>query len=105
MVFSNKDFRLNAFRELYDALKVKNQLVNFFLKNLLLYLEDRHYDDFIEVVVREQVDQAVEEYHEQMDQIEPMVPPPVYTETYTEASVSLPEMRLTAPWHSSTKEG
>lgn len=103
MVSLGKDFKLPVFRELYDNLKINNSLVNFFLKSLLLYLEDRYYNNIIETVVKNKVDQAVDEYHTQMDQVEPIITPPVYTETYTEASTSLPEMRITAPWYNDSK--
>ena len=57
------------------------------------------YESIINARVKEEVSGAIEEYHVVMDEVEPMVAPPVYTERFTEASTSLPEMSLRAPWY------
>ena len=60
---------------------------------LLWWLEDK----FLDARIKVEVDEAIKEHHEEMDKVDPVIPPPIYTETLSEGSTSLPEMRLTAP--------
>jgi hypothetical protein len=49
------------------------------------------------------IDQAIEEY-EKVEEPLPDCVSPVYTEKLSDTSTRLPEMRLTAPWYTDTKE-
>ena len=86
--------KLAEFRVLYRTWRRGVPWIDHLLLGLLVWLEEK----LIDARVKVEVDQAIEEYKK----IEPPVPDcvtPVYTETFTEASTSLPEMRLTAPWY------
>ena len=84
--------KLNEFRVIYQALKKGIPWLDHLILGLLVWLEERYIDQ----KVKKAVDQAVEEV---------VLPPlsdyvtPVYSEKPSEASRSLPEMRLTAPWY------
>jgi len=91
--------RLNEFKALYKAWRTKIPWVDHLLLGLLVWLEEK----LISTRVDNEVDQAIEEY-EKMEEPMPDCVTPVYTEKLSEASTRLPEMRLTAPWYTDTKE-
>lgn len=91
--------RLNEFKTLFKAWSRGIPWWDHLLLGLLVWLEDK----FIDLRVQSELDQAIEDYKK----IEPSLPDyvtPVYTETPSESSTRLPEMRLTAPWYKETKE-
>jgi hypothetical protein len=84
--------RLNEFKALHKTLKTGTTWVDHLLLGLLYWLEEKLINNRVKVEVDEAI-KAVE-----------MPPPPdmvspIYTERPSKASVSLPEMRLTAPWY------
>ena len=84
--------RLNEFKALHKTLKTGTTWVDHLLLGLLYWLEEKLINNRVKVEIDEAI-KAVE-----------MPPPPdmvspVYTERPVETSVSLPEMRLTAPWY------
>jgi hypothetical protein len=89
-----QQLKLAEFRVLYRTWKRGVPWIDHLLLGLLVWLEEK----LIDARVKVELDEAIEEYKK----IEPSLPDmvtPVYTETFTEASTSLPEMRLTAPWY------
>lgn len=90
--------RLEEFKTLYRHWRRGVVWWDHLLLGVLVWMEDL----VIQYRVDKEVDKAVEEYHQQMSLVEEDFVTPVYTEKPSEASVSLPEMRLTAPWY---KEG
>jgi len=87
--------RLNEFKTLYKAWSRGIPWWDHLILGLLYWLEEKIIDYRIKV----EVDKAVEEV------VLPPMPDyvtPIYTETLSDTSTSLPEMRLTAPWY---KEG
>jgi hypothetical protein len=84
--------RLNEFKALYEALETGTVWIDHLLLGLLYWLESK----LIDVRVKNEVDKAIEEV------VLPPLPDmvtPLYTETPSKTSTSLPEMRLTAPWY------
>ena len=98
---AERTLRLAEFKALYNALETETEWVDHLLLSFLYWLEEKLINNRVKVEVDEAI-KAVE-----------MPPPPdmvspVYTERPSKASVSLPEMRLTAPWYvspSNTDEG
>lgn len=91
--------RLNEFKTLYKAWKQDIVWFDHLLLGLLVWIEDW----VISRRVKDEVGDAIKEY----EKVEPPMPDyttPIYTEKPSEASVSLPEMRLTAPWYKEVKE-
>ena len=88
-------FRLNEFKELFNALKTGVTWVDHLLLAFFYFLEGK----IIDSRVKNELDEAIKELE---------MPPnddsvsPVYTESPSKASVRLPEMRLTAPWYIDT---
>ena len=75
---------------------------------LLWWLEEK----FLDARIKVEIDKAVKEFHEEMDKVNPTIPLPIYTvsqradsETLSEGSIRLPEMRLTAPWYKVAEDG
>jgi hypothetical protein len=93
--------RLNEFKILYKGWRKGILWWDHLLLGLLVWLEDKFIDYRVEITV----DEAVKKYHEEMDKVDPVIPPPIYTETLSEGSTSLPEMRLTAPWYKEADKG
>jgi hypothetical protein len=91
--------KLNEFKALYKAWRTSIPWVDHLLLGLLVWLEEK----LISTRVDNEIDQAIEEY-QKLEEPLPDCVTPVYTETSSEASTSLPEMRLTAPWYIDTKE-
>jgi hypothetical protein len=84
--------RLNEFKALHKTLKTGTTWVDHLLLGLLYWLEEKLINNRVKVEVDEAI-KAVE-----LPPLPDMVSP-VYTERPVETSVSLPEMRLTAPWY------
>ena len=84
--------RLNEFKAVYEALETGTVWIDHLLLGFLYWLESK----VINVRVQNEVDKAVEEAV--LPRLPDMVTP-LYTETPSETSTSLPEMRLTAPWY------
>jgi len=83
---------LNEFKAVYEALETGTVWIDHLLLGFLYWLESK----VINVRVQNEVDKAVEEAV--LPRLPDMVTP-LYTETPSETSTSLPEMRLTAPWY------
>lgn len=91
--------RLNEFQVLYKSWKRGIPWWDHLILGLLWWLEEKVINHRVKTTVTE----AIEEYKK----IEPSLPDyvtPVYTETPSESSTRLPEMRITAPWYKETKE-
>jgi hypothetical protein len=82
---------LNEFRILYRGLSQRlPEWVAFLLLGLLVWIEQKT----IKARIKNEVDEAIEEY-EKIDPPIAVVSPPVYSES---GSDFFDEMRLTAPW-------
>ena len=96
--------RLNEFKVLYKAWKTSVPWLDHLILGLLVWLERK----LIDYRVKTTVDEAIKEYETLHEVPMSNMVSPVYTEKLSETSVSLPEMRLTAPWYvspSDTDEG
>jgi hypothetical protein len=91
--------RLNEFKALYKAWKTKIPWVDHLLLGFLVWVEEKLIDNRVRV----EVDEAIKEY-QLLQEPMPNCVTPVYTETSSDTSTRLPEMRLTAPWYTDTKE-
>ena len=89
------NLKLNEFKALYEALETGTVWIDHLLLGFLLYLERK----FIDLRVKNEVDEAIKEYQTLHQQDVPDMVTPVYSERPVETSTSLPEMRLTAPWY------
>ena len=89
--------RLNEFKALYKTLKTGTTWVDHLLLGLLYWLEEKLINNRVKVEVDEAI-KAVE-----LPPLPNMVSP-IYTESPSATSVSLPEMRLTAPWYVSPSD-
>ena len=87
-----KELRLNELHQLYLRLKRGTPWFDYLLLGLLVWIEEW----VISYKTTVEVDKAVNSV-----ELEPMPDcvTPVYTETPSDTSVSLPDMRLTAPWY------
>ena len=94
-----RTLKLNEFKAVYEALETGTVWIDHLLLGLLYWLESK----LIDVRVKNEVDKATEK-----DVLPPMpdMVTPVYRETPSDTSTSLPgraselpEMRLTAPWY------
>jgi hypothetical protein len=95
------ELKLAEFKALYKTLKTGTIWVDHLLLGLLYWLEEKLINNRVKVEVDEAI-KAVE-----LPSLPDMVSP-IYTESPSDTSVSLPEMRLTAPWYvspSDTDEG
>ena len=101
-----KELRLNEFKDLYSKLKKGVIWFDYLLLGVLRWLEDK----YIDVKARNAVDKAIKEVEERFATLNlPPMPDcvtPIYRETpsasansHSKTSVSLPELRLTAPWY------
>ena len=98
---AERTLRLAEFKALYNTLETETEWVDHLLLSFLYWLEEKLINNRVKVEVNEAI-KAVE-----LPPLPDMVSP-VYTERPVETSVSLPEMRLTAPWYvspSNTDEG
>jgi hypothetical protein len=93
-----KELRLNEFKNLYKAWKKGIPSWDHLLLAVLYWVEE-HY---IDVKARNAVDKAIKEV------VLPLMPDcvtPIYRESPSDTSTSLPEMRLTAPWYDEGVKG
>ena len=93
-----KELRLNEFKDLYKAWKKDIPIWDHLLLAVLYWVEE-HY---IDVKARNAVDKAIKEV------VLPPMPDcvtPIYRESPSDTSTSLPEMRLTAPWYDGGVKG
>ena len=98
---AERTLRLAEFKALYNALETETEWVDHLLLSFLYWLEEKLINNRVKVEVNEAI-KAVE-----LPPLPDMVSP-IYTEGPSATSVSLPEMRLTAPWYvspSNTDEG
>jgi hypothetical protein len=87
--------KLAEFKALYKTLKTGTIWVDHLLLGLLYWLEEKLINNRVKVEVDEAI-KAVE-----LPPLPDMVSP-IYTESPSDTSVRLPEMRLTAPWYIDT---
>ena len=87
--------RLAEFKALYKTLKTGTTWVDHLLLGLLYFLEEKLIDNRVKV----EADEAIKELETLHKESLPDLVSPVYRESPGEASESLPEMRLTAPWY------
>ena len=92
------------FKALYKALKTNIPGVDHLLLGLLVWLEEKLIDNRIKV----ELDEAIKEWETLQGELSPTqpptIPPPIYTESPSDTSTSLPEMRLRAPWLDGTDD-
>ena len=88
-------FRLNEFKDLFNAVKTNVEWVDHLLKSFFYLIEEL----VIKNRVKVEVDEAIKELETLHKESLPDLVSPVYTESPSETSESLPEMRLTAPWY------
>jgi hypothetical protein len=94
-----RTLKLNEFKAAYEALETGTVWIDYLLLGLLYWLESK----VINVRVENEVNEAIKEYYSLHNELSPThnEPPilPVYSESPSKTSTSLPEMRLTAPWY------
>ena len=94
-----KQLKLAEFKAAYKALKTGTIWLDHLLLGLFVFIENV----LINNRVKTEVDASVASYTEAIKEYETLHPvepvSPVYTETPSETSTRLPEMRLTAPWY------
>ena len=89
------ELRLNEFKALYKTLKTGTTWVDHLLLGLLYWLEEKLIDNRVKV----EVDEAIKEFETLHKESLPDLVSPVYRESPSETSESLPDMRLSAPWY------
>jgi hypothetical protein len=94
--------RLAEFKALYKTLKTGTTWVDHLLLGLLYWLEEKLINNRVKV----EVDEAIKELETLQGELSPThkeslpdLVSPVYRESPSETSESLPDMRLTAPWY------
>jgi hypothetical protein len=94
-----RQLRLNEFKELYKALKTGVVWVDYLLFSFVYWLEEK----VIENRSQQVVDEAIKEYETLQGELSPTHPEPpvlpIFRESPSKTSTSLPNMRLTAPWY------
>lgn len=93
------NLKLNEFRALYRVWRRGVPWLDHLLLGLLVWIERKLIDNRVKV----EVDDAIKEYQSLQEPMPDCVTP-VYTETSSDTSTRLPEVRLTAPWYTDTKE-
>lgn len=88
----DQELKLNEFKALHKALSRGLPWVDHLLLGLLCWIEQW----YIQVRTVTEVNRALKEY-EDTEILTPVSP--VYTERPSETSISLPEMRISAPWY------
>ena len=95
-------FRLNEFKDLFNAVKTNVEWVDHLLRSFFYLIEEL----VIKNRVKVEVNEAIKELETLQGELSPThkeslpdLVSPVYTESPSETSTSLPEMRLTAPWY------
>ena len=90
-----RTLKLNEFKAVYNTLETGTVWIDHLLLGFLYWLESK----VINVRVENEVDEAIKEW----ETLHPNdVVSPIYRETSSETSTSLPNMRLTAPWYDDT---
>jgi hypothetical protein len=88
----SRELKLDEFKELYKRLQqLLPDWALFLVHKWLVWIENK----YIDIPVKQTVDKAIAAYEAQEEQVTPVIPPPVYSET---GSDFFDEMRLTAPW-------
>ena len=94
-----RTLKLNEFKALYNALETGTVWIDHLLLGFLYWLEEK----VIENRSQQVVDEAIARYRATSKEYEThhSEPPvlPIFRESPSETSTSLPEMRLTAPWY------
>ena len=90
-----QELKLNEFKALYKAWKRGVPWLDHLLLGLLVWLERKLIDNRVRV----EIDEAIKEWETLQP---PSIVSPRYTESPSETSTRLPEMRLTAPWYIDT---
>jgi hypothetical protein len=88
----DQELKLNEFKTPHRALSRRIPWLDYLLLGLLVGVKKW----YIGQKMLTEVNRAIED-SEKVEVVN--VVSPVYTETYTEASTCLPDMRLTAPWY------
>ena len=92
-----QELKLNEFKTLYKTWKTNVVWLDHLLLSLLVWIEGKLIDNRVKV----ELDEAIKEW----ETLLPPPPSPVYTETPSKTSTSLPDMRLTAPWYDPADDG
>ena len=92
-----RTLKLNEFKALYKAWKTNIPGVDHLLLGLLVWLEEKLINNRIKV----ELDEAIKEWETLHP---PTIPTPIYTESPSDTSTSLPKMRLRAPWLDGTDD-
>ena len=90
-----KELKLNEFHTLYVTWKQGIPWFDHLLLGLLVWIERW----VISNRIQDNLNTEIKKFHEEVKQVELDYVTPIYTETLSEGSTSLPEMRLTAPWY------
>jgi len=88
-------FRLNEFKDLFNAVKTNVEWVDHLLRSFFYLIEEL----VIKNRVKVEVNEAIKELETLHKESLPDMVSPVYTESPSETSESLPDMRLSAPWY------
>ena len=95
-------FRLNEFKDLFNAVKTNVEWVDHLLRSFFYLIEEL----VIKNRVKVEVNEAIKELETLQGELSPThkeslpdLVSPVYTESPSETSESLPDMRLSAPWY------
>ena len=88
-------FRLNEFKDLFNAVKTNVEWVDHLLRSFFYFLEEL----VIKNRVKVEVDEAIKEFETLQAESLPDLVSPIYTEEPSKTSERLPEMRLSAPWY------
>jgi hypothetical protein len=86
---------LNEFKALIKALKRGVPWLDHLLLGVLVWLEEKLIDNRVRV----ELDEAIKEWETLQP---PSIQSPVYTESPSETSTRLPEMRITSAWYTDT---
>lgn len=88
-----KHLKLNEFKKIYKALKTGIPPVDFLILGFLVWVEEA----YIEYKIKHEVDEAIKEYHKEMDEQElDWKEQGVITEEYTHSS-GLPTLSISNP--------
>ena len=90
--------RLNEFKALFKVLKRGVPWLDHLLLGVLVWIEEKLIDNRVRV----ELDEAIKEWETLHP---PSIQSPVYTESPSETSTRLPEMRITSAWYIDTVEG
>jgi hypothetical protein len=94
-----QELRLNEFKALYKTLKTNTPWIDHLLLGVLVFIENILINNRVKV----ELDEAIK-HNETLHPQSPPIPPPIYTESPSDTSTRLPEMRLRAPWLDGTDD-